>query len=274
MEEYTLTSLELSRLLTTHYSSSFSLGIRRLAPQLRPHIYAIYGFVRLADEIVDSFNGINQEVFLNNFVTDTTAALNNKFSLNPILHSFQYTVNTFDIDQALLDAFIASMRADLDKKSYATPKEYEQYIYGSADVVGLMCLQVFCEGNQGLFNDLEDSAKRLGSAFQKVNFLRDMGSDYTALGRVYFPGVDMEHFTNATKQKLVDDAEKDLTAALRGILKLPNSSRSGVYLAYRYYRLLLQKIQRTSSAQLLKQRVRIPDWQKALMYGAAFLRSR
>ena len=266
MEDYTLIAQAVSKLFTNRYSTSFSLGITKLAKPLRPHIYAIYGFVRLADEIVDSFLEIDQSAFLDDFKRQTEEALRDHFSLNPILHSFQQTVHAFNIEKEQIDSFLKSMQMDLTKKTYGTVEEYKEYIYGSADVVGLMCLQVFCEGNDDLYQKLREPAMSLGSAFQKVNFLRDFADDSKTLGRIYFPELDLSTFNEAAKHAILANIEEDFKKALPGIQELPLGSRQGVFLAYRYFLALLQKISKTPAEQLSVRRVRISNWQKALLY--------
>lgn len=270
-------SYEVSKRATKKYSTSFSFGILALKPSIRPAIYAIYGYVRLADEIVDSFHGYDKEKLLNRLKIETNIALEEKISLNPILQSFQETVHKYQIDRTLIDRFLHSMEMDLQKMDYNSDL-YNEYIYGSAEVVGLMCLQVFTEGNKEKYEELKSYAMKLGSAFQKVNFLRDSKDDYQILGRTYFPNINICVFDNAVKCQIEKEIETEFTEALNGIKKLPNSSMFGVYLAYKYYLSLFEKIKNTSSQEILKNRIRIPNSQKAfvalksyLRYKAAFL---
>ena len=261
-------SVQCSILTTRAYSTSFSLGIYFLENNLRNPIYSIYGFVRFADEIVDSFDGFDKSYLLNKFKKDTYEAIESKISLNPILNAFQNTVNKFNIDKSLIETFLESMEMDLDKKQYSKEK-YEQYILGSAEVVGLMCLHVFTGGNQNHFNDLKPAAMKLGAAFQKVNFLRDMKADYQNLGRTYFPNVDMTRFTAVEKAEIETEIEADFKAALVGIKKLPASAKGGVYLAYVYYNSLFKKIRKVPAERVLKERIRIGNGEKfALMLNS------
>lgn len=254
-------SYEVSKSTTRKYSTSFSLGILALVPSIRSAIYAIYGYVRLADEIVDSFHDYDKPKLLNRFKNETHLALEEGISLNPILQSFQKTVKNYKIDHALIDQFLHSMEMDLQKVDYNS-ELYNEYIYGSAEVVGLMCLQVFTNGNKKEYEELKPYAKKLGSAFQKVNFLRDLKDDYHILGRTYFPGIDMEVFNNCVKCEIEKDIEKEFKEALIGIKKLPVSARFGVYLAYSYYVSLFAKIKRTSAEKIVTERVRIPNGKK------------
>lgn len=257
-------SIECSKLTTKKYSNSFSLAIYSLGAHLRSPIYAIYGFVRLADEIVDSFHDYDRKTLLDQLRKDTEDAINNRISLNPILNSFQAVVHRYQIRQEWIDAFMNSMEMDLQKIEYDTEK-YQTYILGSAEVVGLMCLHVFTDGDQQLFEKLKPSAMKLGSAFQKVNFLRDLNADYCGLNRLYFPNVDMRKFTSEDKINIEQDIENDFKEALIGIRLLPESSRGGVYLAYHYYYILFRKIKQTSPQKILRERVRIPDFHKLLL---------
>ncbi|MGL5946957.1 MAG: phytoene/squalene synthase family protein, partial [Sediminibacterium sp.] len=234
-------SQECSRITTEKYSTSFSSSIRLLHKDLRTPIFNIYGFVRFADEIVDTFHDHNKRVLLDEFKTATYDAINRRISLNPILHSFQITVNQYKIDHALIDAFLYSMELDLDKRKYDR-SGYEEYIYGSAEVVGLMCLHVFCEGDKSVYEKLKPAAKSLGAAFQKVNFLRDLKADFEGLDRIYFPGCDFRNFTNADKEQIESDIQKDFDNAYKGIIELPLKARFGVYVAYKYYLSLFKKI--------------------------------
>lgn len=254
-----------SKLVTQAYSTSFSIGIRLLHPTVRPHIYAIYGFVRLADEIVDSFHDFDKRELLDQFVLQTEEALEKKISLNPILHQFQRTVNTYDIDRKLIDAFLHSMKMDLDKKNHSR-ESYEEYILGSAEVVGLMCLQVFCEGDKILYSRLAPHAQRLGAAFQKVNFLRDIQADQTGLGRHYFPHWEEgQAFSEEIKAQIITEIKNDFKAGREGIVQLPRSCKTGVYAAYVYYRALLIRIAQTPSSRLVQSRIRINNGLKLLL---------
>jgi phytoene/squalene synthetase len=253
-------SLQCSKLTTKAYSTSFSLGIQFLGKELRQHVYSIYGFVRFADEIVDTFDNYNKVHLLDKFIADTYDALENRISLNPILNAFQNTVHRFDIEIELIDTFLASMRMDLDQHDHSR-KSYEQYILGSAEVVGLMCLHVFTIDKQQ-YQELKPYAMKLGAAFQKVNFLRDVRDDFNKLGRTYFPDVNMNNFTPEDKQKIQDEIEADFKEALIGIRKLPASSRGGVYLAYVYYVSLFKKIKNVSPDRILKERIRISNGHK------------
>lgn len=262
---------DVSKRTTKKYSTSFSLGILALTPAIRPAIYAIYGYVRLADEIVDSFHGYNKKGLLDRLKIETNQALEEGISLNPILQSFQETVHRYHIDTALIDQFLHSMEMDLQKLDYNVDL-YNEYIYGSAEVVGLMCLQVFTEGNKSKYEALKPYAMKLGSAFQKVNFLRDLKDDYKVLGRTYFPGIDLCIFNNEVKLQIEKEIETEFKEALVGIKKLPNSSKFGVYLAYQYYLSLFRKIKKTASQDILESRIRIPDSQKAIVALKSYVR--
>ncbi len=264
-------SYSVSKITTQKYSTSFSLGIIALKPSIRTAIYAIYGYVRLADEIVDSFHDYDKEKLLNRLKIETENALQEGISLNPILQSFQETVNLYKIDKKLIEKFLHSMQMDLQKIDYNSAL-YNEYIYGSAEVVGLMCLQVFTEGNKEKYEDLKPYAMKLGSAFQKINFLRDLKEDYQILGRTYFPNIDMGVFNNEVKNQIEQEIEQEFKEALAGIKKLPNSSKFGVYLAYKYYLSLFQKIKRKSSKEILSKRIRVPDSQKAMVALTSYLR--
>lgn len=264
IEYFHQSSEECSQLVTRRYSTSFSSAIRLLHQDLRKPIYNIYGFVRLADEIVDTFHDHDKEALLSAFKEDTYRAIKEGICLNPILHSFQRTVNQFDIDLKLVDAFFHSMEMDLSKQQYDTIG-YQEYIYGSAEVVGLMCLHVFCEGDKMLYSQLESSARSLGAAFQKVNFLRDIKADFMGLSRVYFPGCDFTNFTVSDKKAIEADILEDFRAAYKGISQLPLKSRFGVYVAYKYYLSLFKKIRGLEPASVLEARIRIPNFQKFLI---------
>lgn len=247
-----------SKITTRSYSTSFSIGIYFLSRKLHTPIYAIYGFVRLADEIVDTFHNKDQEQLLGELKTATYQAIDQQFSLNPILHSFQKTVHRYDIPSSLINQFLESMAMDLEKDTYNYP-EYKKYILGSAEVVGLMCLKVFTDGNNELYESLKPQAKRLGAAFQKVNFLRDVQSDYHELGRTYFPHTNLSNFTDEQKQAIEAEIRKDFEAAYKGVIQLPKSARLGVYIAYIYYYNLFEKIVRKSPSKILQKRIRIPN---------------
>jgi phytoene synthase len=251
-------------LITKRYSTSFSLGIRVFAPQYRPPIYAIYGFVRFADEIVDTFHDYPKADLLKRFREDTYRAIEEGISLNPVLHAFQEVVHRYGIERDLIDAFLDSMEMDLHFHTYGDHL-YKQYIYGSAEVVGLMCLRVFCESDDAAYQHLKAPACSLGSAFQKINFLRDMQSDYTERGRVYFPGIDYTRFTEADKLAIEADIKQDFDDAYIGILQLPKGVRLGVYLAYVYYTTLFQKIKNAPVQRVTTERIRVPDSRKVML---------
>ena len=257
-------SFECSKFTTKLYSTSFSFGIKALSRKIHEPIYNIYGFVRLADEIVDSFHDYDKKDLFFKFKEDTIFSIENKISLNPILNSFQKTVNEYNIDWHLIDTFLKSMEMDLHDQVYDEEK-YNLYILGSAEVVGLMCLKVFVNGDIDKYNELKPYAMKLGSAFQKVNFLRDANADFEGLGRTYFPGVNMTEFNEFQKSKIEDDIENDFKEALIGIKKLPKSSKGGVYLAYRYYYKLFLKIKSMPSHLILKERIRIPNFRKLII---------
>jgi phytoene synthase len=263
-------SFECSRNVTKTYSTSFSTAVRMLAPSIRQDIYNIYGFVRFADEIVDSFHDYNKVDLFNLFETDLELALKNKISLNPVLNAFQHTVNKFNIPNELIDAFMKSMRLDLTKTEYKTQDEFNEYIFGSADVVGLMCLIVFVNGDQEKFNALKNSAMRLGSAFQKVNFLRDLKADFEGLNRTYFPDTDLNKLDESSKAKIIAEIEADFKAGFEGILLLPLEAKLGVYTAYVYYKKLLSKLSKTPSAEIKNTRVRVPDYQKYGLFAKCY----
>jgi len=254
-------SHECSRLTTKRYSTSFSSAIKLLHKDVRGPIFDIYGLVRFADEIVDTLHDFDKATLLANFKAETFTAIEKKICLNPIIHSFQRTVNRYNIDHKLIEAFFRSMEFDLDKAQY-TATDYQEYIYGSAEVVGLMCLYVFCDGNKDSYETLKPSAQALGSAFQKVNFLRDVKADYHQLNRVYFPGVDFNSFTHEMKSLIESDIAKDFADAYSGILKLPLTARFGVYLAYKYYLSLFKKIKALKPQRILEERIRIPNYMK------------
>jgi 15-cis-phytoene synthase len=250
-----------SQIITKNYSTSFTLGIKTLHNRFRTPIYSIYGFVRLADEIVDTFFGYNQESLFDRFEADTYKAIDEKISLNPVLHAFQLVVNEYNIDKKYIESFLKSMKMDLEVATYDNSK-YKEYIYGSAESVGLMCLKVFCEGDQKLFDSLEYSAKCLGSAFQKVNFLRDIKSDYQDRGRVYFPDINFQNFTASEKQKIEQDIENDFNEAYKGILGLPKEAKLGVLLAYKYYVKLFENIKKVNVKAIQNERIRVSNFKK------------
>ncbi|RYY57969.1 MAG: phytoene/squalene synthase family protein [Chitinophagaceae bacterium] len=266
-------SVKVSRDITTAYSTSFSLGILALAPSIRPAIYAIYGYVRLADEIVDSFHEHNKAALLRRYEEQTWEALEEKISLNPVLNSFQNTVHQYRIDRQLIVQFLRSMNMDLEQVEYNS-ENYAEYILGSAEVVGLMCLKVFAHGDDSRYRALKPSAMKLGSAFQKVNFLRDLKDDYQLLGRTYFPGVNFEGFDNSSKRQIEQEIDDEFREALTGIRQLPQSSRFGVYLAFRYYRTLFSKIRRLPPSEILLSRTRITNRRKLVILVRSYVSSR
>ena len=267
-------SEDCSKNVTKTYSTSFSLATKMLSSSIRQDIYNIYGFVRFADEIVDTFHSYNKRGLFSRFVDDLNNSLSEGISLNPILNSFQKTVQKYNINRSLIDAFLSSMEQDLEKKKYKNLKEYKDYIYGSADVVGLMCLKVFVGGNSDDFSRLKPYAMSLGSAFQKVNFLRDLNDDYKKLNRIYFPGIDYKTFNEDAKNNIMIDIEKDFAKALKGIYMLPNNSKFGVYAAYKYYKRLLRKLDRASYLQIKSKRVRVPNYQKVDVLARSYVRYR
>lgn len=264
-------SVNISKMTTRTYSTSFSLGIYFLNSRLRNSIYSIYGFVRLADEIVDSFHDYDKTYLIEKFKKDTYEAIDSRISLNPILNSFQHAVHEYNISLELIETFLLSMQMDLEKVTFTTDK-YDKYILGSAEVVGLMCLQVFTERDAKMYDELKPYAMKLGAAFQKVNFLRDMKDDYEILGRTYFPGINIKDFSGDAKKQIEVDIENDFAIALEGIKKLPSSSKGGVYLAYVYYQSLFNKIKKLPAQKVLKQRVRINNGRKfRLMINSLFI---
>ncbi len=267
-------SADCSKIVTQSYSTSFSLATKMLHSSIRPHIYNIYGFVRFADEIVDSFHQYPKKELLDRFEEDLDLCLTQRISLNPILNSFQETVHAFQIDRELIDAFMRSMRWDLDKKVYTTEADYKAYIYGSADVVGLMCLKVFVKGDQNKYDELKPSAMALGSAFQKVNFLRDLKDDFQELNRTYFPSVNFNQFDEKSKRAIINEIEQDFALALVGIFKLPMEAQFGVYTAYKYYTKLLKKLKNTAPNHIQNQRIRVPNYQKMGVFASSYLKYR
>lgn len=262
---YTKTCEQCSELITKRYSTSFSMGILAFDKKCRAPIYNIYGFVRFADEIVDTFHDHDKKVLLDNFREDTYKAIDQKLSLNPVLHSFQKVVNEYNIERHLIDAFLTSMEMDLHNEEYEEDG-YNEYIYGSAEVVGLMCLRVFCNNDEALYKRLVSPARSLGAAFQKINFLRDMQSDYDERGRVYFPGVDFINFDNTQKEMIELDIKKDFDDAYKGILRLPREVRFGVYVAYVYYLNLFKKIRKANAIMVKKKRIRVNDGKKMVLF--------
>lgn len=267
------TCLQCSKIITQAYSTSFTLGIKTLHRKFHLPIYAIYGFVRYADEIVDTFHEYDKRKLLADFKKQTYEAIDTGISLNPVLHAFQCVVNEYKIDKAYIEAFLKSMEMDLDDHVYDRSL-YEEYIYGSAEVVGLMCLKVFCEGDEKMFSRLEKPARSLGAAFQKVNFLRDMKSDFKDRGRVYFPKVEYQQFNNQCKAEIEADIRRDFEDAYAGIMALPRTARMGVYLAYVYYLKLFRKIQGLPATHILKERVRVPDNTKLALLLSSYLKYR
>ena len=264
IEKFHKVSAKCSEITTTGYSTSFSSAIRLLHPDMRQPIYNIYGFVRFADEIVDTFHEYDKASLLAEFKEETYEAIRRGISLNPILNSFQRTANEYSIGSELIDAFFHSMEMDLTQRAF-DKNNFNEYVYGSAEVVGLMCLYVFCEGRKELYEKLKTSARALGAAFQKVNFLRDIKSDYNSLSRMYFPGCDFNNFTASDKQQIEEDIYGDFKEAYAGILELPLKSRFGVYVAYKYYLSLFRKIKQLEPARVLEARIRIPDYKKAMI---------
>ena len=255
-------SFDCSKNVTQSYSTSFSAAVKMLAPSIRQDIYNVYGFVRFADEIVDTFHDYDKELLFEMFEKDLESALEKRISLNPVLNSFQHTVHKYDIPQTMIASFMNSMKLDLHKTEYKSFAEYNEYIYGSADVVGLMCLKVFVNGDDKKYTELEHSAMRLGSAFQKVNFLRDLKTDYEDLNRTYFPNTDLSLLDEQSKHAIIKEIEADFEAGFQGILKLPLEAKFGVYTAYVYYKKLLSKLKKTPSIEIKNTRIRVPDYQK------------
>lgn len=265
-------SNDCSKLVIKRYSTSFYFSSSLLSKTIRQDIFNIYGFVRLADEIVDTFHEYPKKELLEDFEKELWRSVDNKISLNPILNSFQHTVNKYSIPKDLINSFLDSMKMDLEKKEYNSVEEYRKYIYGSADVVGLMCLKVFVKGSESSFTELSPFAISLGSAFQKVNFLRDLKDDSNVLNRVYFPNVDMNNFNEKSKKEIILEIEKDFENAVKGIVKLPKNSKFAVYIAYRYYNKLLKKLKRTSSENIVKKRIRIHNLQKFIVIARSYVK--
>ncbi|HAR19597.1 MAG TPA: phytoene synthase [Cytophagales bacterium] len=270
---YDIANLQCSKLVTNLYSTSFSLGIKSLHKKFRLPIYAIYGFVRYADEIVDTFHDKDKSLLLKEFKAETYLAIERGISLNPILHSFQLVVNEYKIEKELTEAFLYSMEVDLSQTEHSD-NSYQIYIYGSAEVVGLMCLRVFCEGNEAQYQHLKPFAQKLGAAFQKVNFLRDVKSDFQERGRTYFPNVNFTHFTTQAKKQIEDDIQSDFDEAYKGIVQLPIGARFGVYLAYIYYKSLFKKIKSLPISTIQNTRVRIPNEEKFWLFLQSWFKYR
>ena len=271
---FDIVSNDCSKNVTEKYSTSFSLATRMLDQSIRSDIYNIYGFVRFADEIVDTFHQYPKKELFNRFEENLNHSLKNKISLNPILNSFQMTVNKYNIDLNLIKAFMRSMRWDLYKKKYLNKKDYKTYIYGSADVVGLMCLKVFVKGDDKKYNDLRENAMSLGSAFQKVNFLRDLKNDHNVLKRSYFPNVDLDSFDENSKEKIIKEIENDFKKGLVGIFKLPSEAKFAVYTAYKYYFKLLIKLKNTPSTRIKSSRIRVPNFEKFTVLAKSYVNYR
>jgi len=265
-------SYSCSENVTKTYSTSFSLATRLLSKNIRKDIYNIYGFVRFADEIVDSFHDYNKTELFNDFSIDLEKALHNKIHLNPILNSFQHTFHKYSLDKNLVDSFMKSMRMDLTKKKYSTVEEYKEYIYGSADVVGLMCLKVFVQGNANMYKKLKNSAMKLGSAFQKVNFLRDLKADKECLNRTYFPNTKFEKLSESEKNEIINDIESDFIEGLEGIKELPLDAKFGVFMAYRYYNQLLKKLKKTPATEIINKRIRVPNLKKLELLTRSYVK--
>ncbi len=265
-------SEDCSKIVIKEYSTSFYRATKLLSKSIRKDIFNIYGFVRFADEIVDAFHEYPKKQLLDQFENELWLSIENRISLNPILNSFQHTVNNYNIDVNLIKSFMKSMRMDLDIRRYSNREDYKEYIYGSADVVGLMCLKVFVSGSAKEYNELKPYAMSLGSAFQKVNFLRDLKSDSEILNRVYFPNIDMDNFNETSKNKIIAEIEKDFEHALKGIVKLPKKARFGVYIAYRYYNKLLKKLKNTPSINIKESRIRIDNFQKFVVLTRSYVK--
>ncbi|HEX8016362.1 MAG TPA: phytoene/squalene synthase family protein [Flavobacterium sp.] len=264
-------SFKCSKLITQNYSTSFSLAVKMLSPSIRDAIYSVYGFVRFADEIVDSFHDYEKEYLIDDFEKEYYKAMQLGISLNPILNSFQHTVKQYNITDDLVQAFLRSMKLDLIKSTYNTQAEYEDYIYGSADVVGLMCLRIFVKGNNQKYEQLKNEAMRLGSAFQKVNFLRDLKDDNLVLNRNYFPGINLNSFDENTKKLIINEIEEDFKVAYQGIVKLPIEAKFGVYTAYIYYKKLLKKLKNTPCSEIGNSRIRVSNYTKAGLLAQSFV---
>jgi len=266
MDLFSEIAFKTSKVITQNYSTSFSGAVSLLEKEKQDAIYSIYGFVRFADEIVDTFHQCNQSYFLDKFESDLNEAIVEKLSLNPVLHAFSLTIRKYNIDKKYVDAFLASMRADLKKQIYNNYEELSEYIHGSADVVGLMCLKVFVDGDEKLFDQLQLHAIKLGSAFQKVNFLRDLKSDTEGLHRIYFPQLGNNKFTEPVKNEIIADIENDFAEARKGIDKLPGRSKLAVLMAFTYYTTLLSKLKETPAVKISESRIRVPDWYKYFLF--------
>lgn len=267
---FDIISFECSKNVTRSYSTSFASAVKMLSPTIRQDIYNIYGFVRFADEIVDSFHGYDKTALFDLFERDVYRALEDGISLNPVLNSFQHTAKKYDIPIDLIKAFLESMRLDLIKTEYKTVQEYQDYIYGSADVVGLMCLKVFVKGDAAKYEELKYSAMKLGSAFQKVNFLRDLKADFEGLNRTYFPNTNLNKLDDASKNQIIADIENDFKSGYEGVIKLPLEAKLGVYTAYVYYKKLLHKLKKTPSSEIKNTRIRVPDYQKFGLFAKCY----
>jgi len=261
-----------SKNVTTMYSTSFSLATKMLAPIIRQDIYNVYGFVRLADEIVDSFHDYDRKTLFEGLEADLKNALSNRISVNPILNCFQHTVHKYGIESHLINSFMDSMRMDLSKVEYTTQEEYEKYIYGSADVVGLMCLKVFVKGDQVKYEALKSAAMSLGSAFQKVNFLRDLKQDFEGLDRTYFPNTNLESLDEQAKEQIIREIEEDFKKGYQGILHLPTEAKFGVFMAYRYYKRLLKKLKKTPAIEIRNTRIRVPNYEKFSLLTRSYVK--
>jgi len=271
LELYTKTCASCSELITKEYSTSFSLGIRMFDKRFREPIYGVYGFVRLADEIVDTFHDYNKKELLDKFKEDTFEAIAQGISLNPVLHSFQKVVNEYGIGHDLIISFLDSMYMDLEEIDYSE-EQLNKYIYGSAEVVGLMCMRIFCEGDHNMYDRLLEPARSLGAAFQKINFLRDIQSDFDDRGRTYFPGINVKHFTEDQKQIIERDIKEDFDHAYLGICQLPHGAKLGVYLAYRYYLKLYAKIKNAPAAIVAQKRIRVNNSRKMVLLAKSAVR--
>lgn len=265
-------SFSCSKIVTQSYSTSFSMATKMLANSIRQDIYNIYGFVRFADEIVDTFHDYDKKTLFKKFEADLEASLIDKISLNPILNAFQHTYHKYNLEKHMVDSFMKSMRLDLSKTTYLTEEEYNDYIYGSADVVGLMCLKVFVNGDNKKYNELKDSAKSLGSAFQKVNFLRDLKADFDILERTYFPNTDLNNLDEDAKEIIIKDIESDFSEGLEGIKLLPIEAKFGVFMAYRYYNQLLNKLKKTPALEIKNTRVRVPNYKKVELLTRSYVK--
>ncbi len=272
MNVYNEIAFKTSKLITKRYSTSFSIAVSYLPSEMRNSIYSIYGFVRLADEIVDSFDDVDQELILNDFESDYYKALANGISMNPVLQAFAITVQKYQFPEHLVDSFLKSMKADLSKQIYDNNSDLDNYIHGSANVVGLMCLLVFLEGDKVKFKELEASAMKLGAAFQKVNFLRDLKADAHGLNRLYFPEVDMDNFTEKAKRTLINNIESDFNEAEKGIKELPGKSKLAVYIAFIYYKQLLHKLEVTPANKIIESRIRVQDSMKFMLLAKAYMK--